>query len=547
MAPCSVPLPSKVSCGFTQDIPQYNRVSLPTLTFKRLHVLSTSRNRNCCSAATASRNDRDVQTNAASSSRAVEWDRTDTGSPLEDLPEPEGNWSLPFVGETAEFQANHWEWAHKRVKKFGPVFKSNVFGQQVVVVTDFVGLQKVFGGDHKITQWMTAPSLEALGGVEIMGAGKHKASHMKQRRQQGAAFTPDAMDAYLPRVVETCEEYLRQWTSQDSVSLVPAMSELAFDFAEGLVVGLGIKGEEKALLLKKWTEFSSNSVTYMLDLPGTPYNTAKRARDFILDAIRERVAAKKAEFEAGRARKDTLLSFYASAKVEDGEPLDINELSMNVLMFMFAGSDTSRESHKVLLGMLPDLPPAILDKLREEQARIVERHGPGFGRGAMADMRYADAVAREVLRIWGPAEFLFRTAKEDFELHGKRIKKGTVILASLMYAKACDPRISGGDHVDSPLPRHMDISRPLDSFKPERWLDDTNKLDSSALATFGMGVHFCLGFPLYMMEAKVLLALIARGYDVSNVSGRPVDWGISPSSKSPREDVFLRFTPHKYV
>lgn len=39
---------------------------------------------------------------------------------------------------------------------------------------------QVFGGDHKITQWMTAPSLEALGGVEIMGAGKHKVSHMKQ-------------------------------------------------------------------------------------------------------------------------------------------------------------------------------------------------------------------------------------------------------------------------------------------------------------------------------------------------------------------------------
>jgi hypothetical protein len=34
----------------------------------------------------------------------------------------------------------------------------------------------------------------------------------------------------------------------------------------------------------------------------------------------------------------------------------------------------------------------------------------------------------------------------------------------------------------------------------------------------------CLGAPLYMQEAKVLLALIARGYDVTNVSG-PVDWG----------------------
>ena len=44
-----------------------------------------------------------------------------------------------------------------------------------------------------------------------------------QRRQQGAAFTPDAMDAYLPRVVATCEAYLQHWASQDSVNLVPAV------------------------------------------------------------------------------------------------------------------------------------------------------------------------------------------------------------------------------------------------------------------------------------------------------------------------------------
>lgn len=42
------------------------------------------------------------------------------------------------------------------------------------------------------------------------------------------------------------------------------MCELAFDFAEGLVVGLGIKGEEKKVLLQKWTDFSSNSVTFMV-------------------------------------------------------------------------------------------------------------------------------------------------------------------------------------------------------------------------------------------------------------------------------------------
>lgn len=65
-----------------------------------------------------------------------------------------------------------------------------------------------------------------------------------------------------------------------------------------------------------------------MDLPGTPYNRAKQARDYILGAIRERVEARKAEYLAGSAKRDTLLSWFASAKVADGDPLDIEELSV---------------------------------------------------------------------------------------------------------------------------------------------------------------------------------------------------------------------------
>jgi cytochrome P450 len=64
------------------------------------------------------------------------------------------------------------------------------------------------------------------------------------------------------------------------------------------------------------------------------------------------------------------------------------------------------------------------------------------------------------------------------------------------------------------------------------------------MATFGMGVHFCLGYPLYMMEAKVLLALIARGYDVANVGEGPAYWGVSPMTGfgGRTKDVHLKFS-----
>ena len=85
-------------------------------------------------------------------------------------------------------------------------------------------------------------------------------------------------------------------------------------------------------------------------------------------------------------------------------------MQMTVLMLMLAGSDTSQLSHKVLLGVLPDLPPAIVERLREEQRAVVARHGPALTRAAVSDMVWADAMAREVLRLRGPAEGLFRCA-----------------------------------------------------------------------------------------------------------------------------------------
>ena len=128
---------------------------------------------------------RSTKASAATSSSApsLDWHSNGTQVPLDDLPEPDGDWSLPFIGETPEFKANHWEWARKRwlscyracrmiqrvvpqhptacaaclyaapgalpvsffrrVVKYGPVFRSNIFGSDVIVVTDFVGLQKV--------------------------------------------------------------------------------------------------------------------------------------------------------------------------------------------------------------------------------------------------------------------------------------------------------------------------------------------------------------------------------------------------------------------
>jgi hypothetical protein len=104
----------------------------------------------------------------------------------------------------------------------------------------------------------------------------------------------------------------------------------------------------------------------------------------------------------------------------------------------------------------------------------------------------------------------------------------------------------------------IDRDTLLRDFKPERWMA-TNAPTSSAaptaeahaaayadpaaaagglgkpsdLLTFGSGPHVCLGQSLFMMEARVMLALLARGYDLSLSSPEAfgVRVGFLPRSK----------------
>jgi hypothetical protein len=89
--------------------------------------------------------------------------------------------------------------------------------------------------------------------------------------------------------------------------------------------------------------------------------------------------------------------------------------------------------------------------------------------------------------------------------------------------------------------RHVDHSILQSEFKPERWLKPSGSVGdaaaahtqqqdgganvaakSSGLLTFGSGPHVCLGMTLFMVEAKVLLALLAREYDMRAVEPQDV-------------------------
>ena len=65
------------------------------------------------------------------------------------LPLPPGSFGLPVVGETIAFLTDG-KFAEKREKKYGPVFKTNIFGSPTVVMTGPEANQFLFANEKNI-------------------------------------------------------------------------------------------------------------------------------------------------------------------------------------------------------------------------------------------------------------------------------------------------------------------------------------------------------------------------------------------------------------
>lgn len=172
---------------------------------------------------------------------------------------------------------------------------------------------------------------------------------------------------------------------------------------------------------------------------------------------RELVARKRAE------PGDDLLTGLIQAE-EAGDRLGEDELLSLLFLLILAGYETT--VHAIANGVL-----ALL-RHPEQWARL--RAEPGL----------VESAVEEVLRYRGPVHATKPGyAREDLELHGVAIPRGTPVI----------PLVAAANHDPAAFarPERFDVAR-----SPNRHLG------------FGHGIHFCLGAPLARMEMRIALAAL---------------------------------------
>jgi cytochrome P450 len=167
-----------------------------------------------------------------------------------------------------------------------------------------------------------------------------------------------------------------------------------------------------------------------------------------------------------RNPKDDLTSQLTQVE-EEGKRLDDDEIIGFVGLLLLAGHITTTAT----------LGNSILT-FHENQDAIAEVRG---------DLSLLPAAIEEVLRLRTPFPRVARLSREDTELGGVTIPANQLVMPMLTAANR-DERVF-------PNPVKFDLHR-----------------DPNHHATFGKGIHFCLGAPLARLEARVALKIMFERY-----------------------------------
>ena len=271
--------------------------------------------------------------------------------------------------------------------------------------------------------------------------------------------------AFLPKRVAQLEDSIRKITND----LIDAfINDGKVDLVEQFAVGVPLTviadalGVDRADMpkFKKWSDDSVAPLSGML----TPERQIECAHSriefqkYMVDRVHEREAN----------LRDDLLSDLVQARFDSGERagegMTMAEMLDVIAQLLVAGNETTTKLIAAATLMLIENP--------EQMAKV------------RADHSLIPNLVEEALRMEAPVQMLPRFTKENVEVGGVAIPKGSVVM--VMYG--CANR----DGAKYPNPDMFDIERD----------------NARTQMAFGQGPHFCVGAALARSEARIAFELL---------------------------------------
>ena len=323
-------------------------------------------------------------------------------------------------------------------------------------------------------------------------------SHMRISR--AFASMTDAVDAY--------EEHLNESALKGApFSLDLAMSHLTADIITRTVFSTSLESRTAKDVFEAFTEFERSVAHVELKrLIFDPPFAEIPQHDSVLDAcarirrhlgdLADRHLAKTGMAGNGACPFDDIAADVIAARDETtGHSFSREELIDQLGVFFLAGHETTASALTWAFFILATRTD-VLARIRAEIDRVVGNGPVTFEH--TKHLPYVRNVFRETLRLYPPITFIPRVAAAATRIGRFKVKRGTMIMVS--------PWV---------IHRHRDYWDNPHAFDPDRFTPEREKaIKTGTYMPFGLGPRVCVGAGFATTESTLILARLARRFDV---------------------------------
>ena len=324
-----------------------------------------------------------------------------------------------------------------------------------------------------------------------------EAAHMRQRKLLLPAFHGERLREQATAMRAVADRQVQRFPVGRPFSLREHTQAIALEVIVQIVLGVSPEDPRHDPLARPFLKFldwfADTKNLLAPTLLGPDHTIVRRLQTRVSAPVDRELYALIAERRdaAGLGERTDVLSMLLLARYEDGTPMTAREIRDELVSLLVAGHETTATSLAWAYERLTRAPAAL--RRLEEESRTPQTD-------------YAQAVAKETLRVRPVLMNVLRTVRQPVEIGGHHFAVGSVLAPSI-YLVQHRRELWGPD---------------ADEFRPERWLE--GDVPAYAWIPFGGGVRRCIGASFAQLEQEIVLRAIAGSVHLEAVGDeeRPV-------------------------
>jgi cytochrome P450 len=422
-------------------------------------------------------------------------------------PHPPGH---PILKNFGDFGKNPLQFITRTVEEYGPVVRlelNPLFETYLVSEPEAITYILKHSTGEFVKGYARIPIMGVLFGQGLLISEGEL--WRRQRKLIQPLFHHDRIREYNDVMINMAEEVTAKWLPGATIDFHEEMMSLTMRIISKTMFNIDLAasakndeiGQSISEVLRLFNAQITSITTRLLQLLPVPVPNFRLRK---IRAISKRVDKMFFELFNERAKDShhwDLTSVLLAARDEEGNGMSRQQLRDEIMTLFLAGHETTSNWLTWTWYLLSQNRP-VWEKLRNELVGHFGQRGPRPSDSM--ELPYARNVLQESLRLYPPVWWMSRKSNRDVEINGYRIPAGSQIAMSqwVMHRSA--------KYFEDPL-----------RFEPERWERQPKPADGIYFP-FGAGARVCIGNQFAMMEAVLILAVIARRFTPQLAAGHEV-------------------------